>query len=66
MDYPIEAFEISLDPSTNEEYIRIKSAYKVRKNKVKAKKTKKTTKSNKYFLIPLDFFFIILISSCYV
>jgi hypothetical protein len=46
MDYPIEAFEIYLNPETNEEYIRIKSAYRTRKNKIKAKKIKKKTKSN--------------------
>lgn len=45
MDYPIEAFEIYYDPNTNEEHIRLKSAYRVRKNKMKAKKTKKKTKS---------------------
>ena len=45
MDYPIEAFEIYCDPNTNEEYIRLKSAYRVRKNKIKGKKTKKKTKS---------------------
>jgi len=46
MDYPIEAFEIYSNSETNEEYIRIKSAYRVQKTKIKAKKTKKKTKSN--------------------
>ncbi len=45
MDYPIEAFEISLDPETGDEYIRIKSSYRITKNKIKAPKTKKKTKS---------------------
>jgi hypothetical protein len=49
MDYPIEAFEIYLDSTTNEEYIRIKSEYLIRKNKIKAKKPKKKTKSNIFF-----------------
>jgi hypothetical protein len=46
MDYPIEAFEIYSDSKTDEEYIRLKSAYRVRKNKIKAKKPKKKSKSN--------------------
>jgi hypothetical protein len=50
MDYPIEAFEIYSDSETNEEYIRIKSAYRVRKTKIKAKKTQKKTKSNIYLI----------------
>lgn len=45
MDYPNEAFEIYIDPTTDEEFIRIKSAYRIRKNKIKAKKSKKKTKS---------------------
>ena len=45
MDYPVEAFEIYFDPNTNAECIRIKSAYRARKNKIKAKKPKKKTKS---------------------
>jgi hypothetical protein len=45
MDYPIEAFEISIDPKTGDEYIRIKSAYRTKKNKIKAKTQKKKTKS---------------------
>jgi hypothetical protein len=45
MDYPIEAFEIYLDPDTNEEHIRLKSAFRVRKNKIKPKKMKKKTRS---------------------
>ncbi|CAF3362122.1 unnamed protein product [Rotaria sp. Silwood1] len=48
MDYPIEAFEIYLDPDTGDEYIRIKSAYQTKKNKIKPKRTKKKTKSNIY------------------
>ena len=46
MDYPIEAFEIYLDSETNEEYIRLKSAFRIRKNKIKGKKPKRKTKSN--------------------
>jgi hypothetical protein len=45
MDYPTEAFEIYIDPETDEEYIRIKSAYRTKTNKMKGKKTKKKTKS---------------------
>lgn len=45
VDYPIEAFEIYIDRKTGDEYIRIKSAYQVRKNKIKGTKTKKKTKS---------------------
>jgi len=55
MDYPIEAFEIYLDSTTNEEYIRIKSEYLIRKNKIKAKKPKKKNKSNIFFLFRIDF-----------
>lgn len=47
MDYPNEAFEIYLDSNTNQEYIRIKSAFRVRKNKVKPKINKKKTRSKK-------------------
>jgi hypothetical protein len=50
MDYPSEAFEIYLDPETNEEYIRIKSAFRVRKNKIKPKNIKKKTKSKINYL----------------
>ena len=46
MDYPIEAFEISLDPETGDEYIRIKSSYRITKNKIKGQKTKE--KNQKY------------------
>ncbi|CAF0909783.1 unnamed protein product [Rotaria sordida] len=45
MDYPIEAFEIYLDPDTGDEYIRIKSSFQTRKNKIKGKTTKKKTKT---------------------
>ena len=45
MDYPIEAFEIAIDLKTGDEYIRIKSGYRVTKNKIKGKRTKKKTKS---------------------
>ena len=45
MDYPVEAFEIFIDPNTDEEYIRIKSAFRIKKHKSRAKRTKKKTKS---------------------
>lgn len=45
MDYPLDAFEIYVDPQSGEESIRIKSAYRAKKNKVKGKTTKKKTKS---------------------
>ncbi|CAF4339793.1 unnamed protein product [Rotaria socialis] len=45
MDYPIEAFEIYIDPDTGDEHIRIKSAYLVRRNKIKGKVAKKKTKT---------------------
>lgn len=53
MDYPIEAFEIYSDPNTGEEYIRLKSAYKVKKNKIKGRKPKKKTKSKLIIYIVL-------------
>ena len=46
MDYPLDAFEIYIDPQTGAESIRIKSAYRTKKNKVKGKTSKKKTKSN--------------------
>ena len=54
MDYPVEAFEIFLDTETNEEYIRLKSPYQIRKDKIKIKKNRKKTKSKKkniYFFV---------------
>lgn len=45
MDYPIEAFEIYIDPGTGDEHVRVKSAYQIKKNKVKQRRTKKKTKS---------------------
>ena len=45
MDYPLDAFEIFMDPQTGEEMIRIKSAYRAKKSKIKGRTTKKKTKS---------------------
>lgn len=65
MDYPVEAFEIYYDPNTNAEYIRIKSAYRVRKNKIKTKKTKKKTKSKFSYYQKCSLFFLEMNSSNY-
>ena len=45
IDYPMDAFEIYLDPDTGVESIRIKSAYRTKKSKMKSKRSKKKTKS---------------------
>lgn len=45
MDYPLDAFEIYIDPHTGVESIRIKSAYRTTKNKIKGRTNKKKTKS---------------------
>ncbi|CAF2964306.1 unnamed protein product [Rotaria sp. Silwood2] len=55
VDYPIEAFEIYLDPDTGDEYIRIKSAYQTRKNKIKPKRPKKKTKSKYMCTLSIPF-----------
>ena len=68
MDYPSEAFEIAANLETGVEYIRIKSAYRVRKNKIKAKKTKKNTKSTHRSVLFLQFAltYFLFLSGCYV
>ena len=45
MDYPLDAFEIYIDPQTGAESIRIKSAFRTKKNKIKGRTSKKKTKS---------------------